>query len=312
MFVGFLTQETQRTQVTQKTHSLESKMNNKDFSQDSEDYLRIEKAIEFIAGNFKSRPSLDQMAESVHLSKYHFNRLFKRWAGISPTQFLQFLTLEYTKQKLTESRSLLDASLEAGLSGSGRLHDLFVTFDAMTPGEFKQKGAGLKIEYGVNCTPFGDCLLAITDRGICYLAFVDNENKTWELNRLHQIWPKAMFIENQDSTGSVMNRVFSLPHTETSRPFHLLLKGTNFQVNVWQSLLTIPRGSMVSYQDIAAYIGRPKAVRAVANAIAINPVGYLIPCHRVIAKTGKIHKYRWGTERKMAIIGWEAAVTGQI
>ncbi len=285
-------------------------MNDKDFSQQSEDYQRIEKAIRFVEENMKSQPTLDQIADSVHLSKYHFNRLFKRWAGISPIQFLQFLTLEYTKQKLADSRSILDTSLDAGLSGPGRLHDLFVTFEAMTPGEFKQMGAGLKIKYGFQPTPFGECLLAMTDRGICHLGFVDGDNRSMALSQLRQIWPKAALVENRVGIGSMVKRIFSAGTYRDSHPFHLHLKGTNFQVNVWRALLTIPVGKVVSYQDIAAYIGHPKAFRAVANAIAINPVGYLIPCHRVIAKSGKIHRYRWGTARKKVVLGWEAAETG--
>jgi AraC family transcriptional regulator of adaptative response/methylated-DNA-[protein]-cysteine methyltransferase len=289
---------------------MEDEMNLIDFSQQSEDYQRIEKAIRFVEDNFKSQPTLDQIAESVHLSKYHFNRIFKRWAGISPIQFLQFLTLEYTKRKLADSRSLLDTSLDAGLSGPSRLHDLFVTFEAMTPGEFKRMGAGLKINYGFSYSPFGECLLAITDRGICHLGFVGGDKRSEAFDQLHQAWPGAMFVENQTRISSIADRIFSLDHTIDSRPFHLHLKGTNFQVNVWRALLTIPVGRVVSYQDIAAYIGRPKAFRAVANAIAINPVAYLIPCHRVIAKSGRIHQYRWGSSRKRAIIGWEAAGTG--
>ena len=282
-------------------------MEKKDFSQHSEDYQRIERAIRFVEANFKSQPSLDEIAESAHLSKYHFQRLFKRWAGISPVQFLQFLTLEYAKEKLSESRSLLDTSLEAGLSGPSRLHDLFLTFVAMTPGEFKQLGAGLKIEYGFHPTPFGECLLATTDRGICHLGFLNGDDQSTALNKLQQNWPGANFDENQTNTGLIVKRIFIPAHTGESRPFNLLLKGTNFQVNVWKALLTIPRGNMVSYQDVADYVGQPKAFRAVAGAIAVNPVANLIPCHRVIAKSGQIRGYRWGTARKRAILGWEAA-----
>jgi AraC family transcriptional regulator of adaptative response/methylated-DNA-[protein]-cysteine methyltransferase len=282
-------------------------MENKNFSQHSEDYKRIERAIRFVEANFKSQPSLDEIAESAYLSKYHFQRLFKRWAGISPVQFLQFLTLEYAKEKLAESRSLLDTSLDAGLSGPSRLHDLFLTFVAMTPGEFKRLGADLKIEYGLHPTPFGECLLATTNRGICHLGFPDGNDHPTALDQLQQNWPGAKLIENQANTGSIVNHIFTPTHASESRPFHLLLKGTNFQVNVWQALLTIPRGSMVSYQDMADYIGHPKAFRAVAGAIALNPVAYLIPCHRVIAKSGQIRGYRWGTARKRAILGWEAA-----
>ncbi|MBI5592616.1 MAG: bifunctional helix-turn-helix domain-containing protein/methylated-DNA--[protein]-cysteine S-methyltransferase [Deltaproteobacteria bacterium] len=282
-------------------------MNKKEISQQCHDYMRIEKAIGYVEANYKSRPTLDQIAESMHLSKYHFDRLFKRWAGISPIQFLHFLTVEHAKQKLAESRNLLDASLETGLSGPGRLHDLFVTFEAMTPGEFKQKGAGLKMEYGFHSTPFGECFLVVTDRGISHLAFVDAEDPAMVLSRFQQNWPEATLAENQARTGSMVNRIFSLDQSHESRPFHLLLKGTNFQVSVWRALLTIPMGNVVSYQDIAAYIGRPKAFRAVGSAIAVNPVGYLIPCHRVIAKSGRIHQYRWGVVRKKAILGWEAS-----
>ncbi len=282
-------------------------MNEKNFSQQSDDYRRIEKAISYLEANFKSRPALDQIAESTHLSKFHFNRLFKRWAGISPIQFLQFLTLEHAKQKLAESRSLFDTSLEAGLSGPGRLHDLFVAFEAITPGEFKQMGAGLKMEYGFHPTPFGACFLVVTDRGISHLSFVEGDDRAVALNQLQQNWPEATLAENQSRTGSMVNRIFSFDHLHETRPFHLLLKGTNFQVSVWRALLTIPSGNVVCYQDVAAYIGRPKAFRAVANAVAGNPIGYLIPCHRVIAKSGQIHQYRWGAARKKAILGWEAA-----
>ena len=282
-------------------------MNEKDFTQQSDDYRRIEKAIGYVEANFKSQPTLDQIAESTHLSKHHFDRLFKRWAGISPMQFLQFLTLEHTKQKLAESKSLLDTSLEAGLSGPGRLHDLFVTFEAITPGEFKQMGAGLKMEYGFHPTPFGGCFLVLTDRGISHLSFIDGDDHAVVLSQFQQNWPEATLAENQARTGSMVNRIFSFDHTSESRPFHLQLKGTNFQVCVWRALLTIPMGNVVCYQDIAAYIGCPKAFRAVGNAIAINPVGYLIPCHRVIAKSGRIHQYRWGAVRKKAILGWEAS-----
>jgi AraC family transcriptional regulator, regulatory protein of adaptative response / methylated-DNA-[protein]-cysteine methyltransferase len=279
-----------------------------DYSQQSEDFKRIERAIQFIEANFKSQPTLDQIAESVHLSKYHFDRLFKRWAGISPIQFLQFMTLDYTKQRLAESKSLLETSLEAGLSGPSRLHDLFVTFDAMTPGDFKRQGAGLKITYGFCESPFGDCLIAATGRGICYLGFVHEDKQSETLGQLFQTWPGSEFTENPERTRSIVNNIFGIERPENSRPLTLYLKGTNFQMNVWKALLNIPEGWAVSYQDIAAHIGSPKAFRAVANAVAINPVAYLIPCHRVIAKSGKIHQYRWGSARKKALFGWEAAM----
>lgn len=282
-------------------------MESDSYSQKSEDYQSVEKAIKFIENNFKDQPKLDEIAESVHLSKYHFDRIFKRWAGISPIQFLQFMTLDYTKKKLSESASILESALDAGLSGSGRLHDLFVTFEAMTPGEFKKQAAGIKISYGFSSSPFGDCLIATTERGICHLGFAEKDKRSEALDQLFKTWPGAAFTESSESATSKINSIFKIKKTKYSQPFNLHLKGTNFQINVWKALLNIPEGRVVSYQDIASHIGHPKAFRAVAHAVAINPVAYLIPCHRVIAKSGKIHQYRWGSARKKALIGWEAA-----
>jgi len=278
-----------------------------DFSQQSRDYRRIETAIRFLEDNFRSQPNLDQIADRVNLSKYHFSRLFKRWAGVSPIQFLQTLTLDYTKEKLSEPGSLLEVSLDAGLSGPGRLHDLFVTLEGVTPGEFKQMGAGLQIVYGYGLSPFGECLLAVTQRGICFLGFLDRGDRFQLFSQLEQTWPGAVFSENPEQIRSILKRIFGFGSAGDSKSFHLQVKGTNFQINVWQALLAIPPGRIVSYQDIAAHIGRPKAIRAAASAIAVNPVSYMIPCHRVITKSGKIHRYRWGTVRKKAILGWEAA-----
>jgi AraC family transcriptional regulator of adaptative response/methylated-DNA-[protein]-cysteine methyltransferase len=273
----------------------------------SDDFHRIEKAIRYIETHFKSQPTLGQMAESVHLSKYHFDRLFKRWAGISPIQFLQFTTLDYTKGRLADSKSLLDTALDAGLSGPGRLHDLFVTFEAMTPGDFKNQGKGLRIAYGFSHSPFGNCLLAMTERGICHLGFLEGDNRREALNTLFQTWPGAVFSERPESVEPIIKGIFNAGPITDGRPFNLVLKGTNFQINVWKALLAIPSGWVASYRDVAVYIRRPKAIRAVANAIAVNPVAFLIPCHRVIAQSGKIHQYRWGSARKRAMIGWEAA-----
>ena len=281
-----------------------------DFSQESTDFQRIEQAIRFIETNVTVQPSLDQIAEAVQLSRYHFDRLFKRWAGITPIQFLHFLTLEYTKQKLMESGSILETSLDAGLSGPGRLHDLFVTFEAMTPGDYKKRGHGLVISYGICNSPFGECLLAATKRGICYMGFITKENRADILDQLYDNWPKAVFTEDPAYACGIVHRIFSNHGKRTDSPFHLHLTGTNFQINVWKALLAIPEGALVTYRDIAAYIGHPSAVRAAAHAIAVNPVAYLIPCHRVITKSGNIHNYRWGAARKKALIGWEAAKTG--
>ncbi len=280
-----------------------------DLSHQSDNYRRIEKAIQFIEDNFRTRPNLDQIAASVHLSRHHFDRLFKRWAGVSPIQFMQYLTLDYTKQKLAECRSLLDTSLDAGLSGPGRLHDLFVTFEAMSPGEYKSQGTGLEVTYGFKDTPFGQCLLAITGRGICHLGFLEGDRRATALDPLFKKLPNAAFTENSHRISPIVAEIFSPDRSRKTSPFNLHLRGTNFQINVWKALLRIPEGWVVSYRDIAAYIGQPKAFRAVANAVALNPVGYLIPCHRVIAKSGKIHQYHWGSARKKALIGWEAALT---
>jgi AraC family transcriptional regulator of adaptative response/methylated-DNA-[protein]-cysteine methyltransferase len=275
------------------------------FTQQAEDYQVVEQAIRFLEEHFRQQPGLDEIAGSVHLSKYHFQRLFKRWAGISPTQFLHFLTVEYAKERLRESQSVLDATLGAGLSSASRLHDLFVTHEAVSPGEYRREGAGLRIAYGFHDSPFGRSLVATTTRGICALQFVQEGDRAAALEVLASRWPQAAFVEEPRETAPLVERIFSVSG-EPERPFHLLLKGTNFQVRVWQALLAIPPGAMVSYQDAAAYIGQPKASRAVGRAVAENPVAYLIPCHRVITRSGEAHRYRWGTARKKAMLGWEA------
>jgi AraC family transcriptional regulator of adaptative response/methylated-DNA-[protein]-cysteine methyltransferase len=276
-------------------------------NQQATDYQRVEQAIQYLEDNFRRQPSLDEIAAHVHLSKYHFQRLFKGWAGVSPTQYLHFLTVEYAKEQLAKSHSVYDASLDSGLSGGGRLHDLFVTFEAVTPGEYKQQGEGLDIIYGFHETPFGGCLIATTGRGICALRFVAPDGQEAVLAELRNEWPLAGFEEDAAVTEPLSKRIFSAPNNGHKRPMHLLLKGTNFQVQVWRALLDISPGMMVSYQDVADHIGRPQAVRAAAGAVAKNPIGYLIPCHRVINKNGRIHRYRWGSARKKAMLGWEAA-----
>lgn len=279
------------------------------FTQASRDYYRIARALSLIDERFLEHPSLNELAAELYMSKYHFQRIFKRWVGISPSQFMQYLTLEYTKGVLDESRSLLDAAYSGGLSGPGRLHDLFVTFEAVTPGEYKKHGSNLLIRWGIHDTPFGRCLLGLTDRGICHLEFT--EPNTDDLSYMRQKWPLSRFLRDQDRTAPVIEAVFSYQPENSNQPFHLHIKGTNFQINVWKALLNIPAGRMLSYQDVARICGIPSGVRAVGQAISRNPVSFLIPCHRVISSRGEFHGYRWGLERKMALAGWEASRTGR-
>ena len=273
----------------------------------AEDYRRIEKAIEFLAENYHLQPSLDEVARSVNLSEFHFQRLFRRWAGISPKRLVQFLTLEHAKQMLEESRSVLDAAYDAGLSSPSRLHDLFVTAEAMTPGEFKAKGAGLEISYGFHPSPFGECLLAVAERGICGLGFVGEGGRKQTLEDFKRRWPAAQFQENPEKTGSYIRGIFIAKKRNGSHPLKLLLMGTNFQIKVWEALLRIPPGSVACYEDLARQVGKPSAARAVGSAVGRNPISFLIPCHRAIRKMGITGDYHWGAARKKAILAWEAA-----
>ena len=284
-------------------------MSQKDLKQESFDYQRIEQAISFLQSNHTQQPDLREVARSVHLSEYHFQRLFTRWAGISPKKFLQYLTLEHAKRILKESRSVLDATYESGLSGPGRLHDLFVAIEAMTPGEFKSDGGGLMIHYGFHPTPFGECLLAVTGRGICGLSFVPGGKRRHVLKELRERWKGAALLEAPGTTQPFVHRLFCKSKERQRKPVQLLVKGTNFQIKVWEALLKIPEGSVISYEDLARAIGKPTASRAVGNAVARNPIAYIVPCHRVIKQAGVIGNYHWGMERKKALLGWEWAQT---
>ena len=276
------------------------------FSQTAIDYERIEKAIQFLSENFHSQPSLKEISAKIHVSEYHFQRLFSRWVGISPKRFLQFLTKEYAKALLEKSINLLDVTYESGLTSPGRLHDLFVTCEAVTPGEYKAKGAGLEIAYGYHATPFGECMLAKTDRGICGLSFVQNDDRQSVFASLAHKWQNAKLIENPDVTRPLIKRIFNPSEEKDSTTLHLVLSGTNFQIKVWEALIKIPMGAVVSYEDVAAHIGMPKASRAVGNAVGNNPVSFVIPCHRVIRKTAEFGNYGGGVARKLMILGWEA------
>ena len=282
------------------------------------DYQRIEASIQFLEAHYRDEPSLRDIAGSADLSPFHFERLFKRWAGTTPKRFVQCLRVEHAKSLLEHSRNLLDVSWDIGLSSPSRLHDLFCSIEAVTPGEYKSGGDGLKIRHGIYATPFGDCLIATTERGICHFAFCDAVDETGprrsgrgdhacELRALQDTWPRAQLEPDGGASEALIARLFDSAAATHESPFHLLVKGTNFQLQVWRALISIPPGCVVSYQDVANQIGRSDAVRAVAGAIAANSIGYLIPCHRVLRSTGALAGYRWGRERKRALLAWESA-----
>lgn len=272
----------------------------------SDDYQMVEQAIAYLENNARRQPDLTELAQALHVSESHLQRLFRRWAGVSPKRFLQYLTLGYAKSLLEESRSLLDVAYQAGLSGSGRLHDLFVTLEAVTPGEYRRGGEGIVIRYGTHPSPFGSCLLAATDRGICRLDFLQGDGAVPILAALQRDWPGARLEHDEAFTAPLAERAFR-PPDGFKAPLVLYVRGTNFQIQVWQALLRIPVGQVLSYEDVAARVGRPTASRAVGNAVGNNPVGYLIPCHRVIRKTGRFGNYGGGPLRKRAMLGWEMA-----
>ncbi|MFZ5967723.1 MAG: methylated-DNA--[protein]-cysteine S-methyltransferase [Bacillota bacterium] len=271
-----------------------------------EDYFLVEKAIKYIEANYKQQPRLEEIAQHLHLSQYHFQRVFTRWAGISPSKFLQYVTMSHAKKLLSESRSILDVSDQVGLSSTSRLYDLFVNFDAITPGEYKQSGEGLEIIYGFHPTLFGECLIAVTERGICALSFIGDQDKQEVLEDLKRQWDRSRLTHHQEKTQNIIQRIFH-PEQNRNEKLKILLKGTNFRIKVWEALLNVAFGKLVSYKDIALMIGKPTASRAVGNAIGKNPIAYVIPCHRVIRDIGIIHNYRWSSTRKKIIIGWEAS-----
>lgn len=267
------------------------------------DYQRIEKAIRYLHEHAHEQPSLDELAKQVHLSPFHFQRMFTAWAGVSPKKFLQYISVEYAKTLLQQNHSLLHTSLETGLSGSGRLHDLFIQLEGMTPGEYKQGGAGLTIRYNDMETLFGHAMIASTGRGICHLSFIHNRDEG--LAELRSKFPNATLLEGQDKHMEDVKRYMQGDSGPLSCTLHV--KGTPFQLKVWECLLKIPSGDCNTYAGIATGIGHMKAARAVGSAVGSNPVAYLVPCHRVIRATGIIGEYHWGTARKQAMLGWEAA-----
>jgi len=265
----------------------------------SENYKKIEKAINYIDKNFKEQPSLEEIAEHINMSKYHFSRVFKEYVGVTPIQFLQTLTLNYAKEHLKESKSILDSSLDVGLSSTSRLHDLFVNIIGVTPKQYKEAGLDVEITYGYGSTPFGEALIAFTKRGICYLGFIDN-NEEAVFARFMEVWEKATLKRDDEKAKEYLSDIFI-----KNKKYDLVVKGTNFQINVWRALMNIPNGLISTYQDIADKLEKPKAVRAVASAIGSNHIGFLIPCHRVIAKSGAMSGYRWGIQRKKILLAYE-------
>ncbi len=268
-------------------------------------YPLIEQAIRYIDAHRHEQPDLTTLARALGLSPYHLQRVFQEWVGVSPKKFMQYLTLQHARQQLQKARSVLDAAYDTGLSGPGRLHDLFVQIQSITPGEYRRACAGIKIYYGKFDSPFGDCMLAATSRGVCFMGFYAPEEKETFMDDMRQRFPLAVFIADPAQTAPYFERIFERRYK--NKRIELFLKGTPFQLQVWEALLRIPEGLVCSYGDIARMIGKPKAGRAVGHAVGQNPVSYLIPCHRVIRSMGISGDYHWGAARKKALLAWEAA-----
>lgn len=272
--------------------------------QNNINFERITQAISYLKDNFKEQPNLDEVANRIHLSPFHFQKLFTDWAGVSPKKFVQYLSIEHAKKLLADTSStLFDTALQTGLSGTGRLHDLFVTIEGMTPGEYKNGGENLSISYSFSATPFGTILAASTAKGICHLAFADNQSDA--LFALQKKFPNANYTETIDGFQAEALNAFTNGTSADAIKLHL--KGTPFQLKVWEALLSIPIGNLITYGGIAQMVNSPKASRAVGSAVGDNPVAFIIPCHRVIQSTGVMGNYHWGSNRKAAMIGWESA-----
>ncbi len=269
------------------------------------DYERVRRIIAFISERWREQPSLEDIAEAVGLSTTHVHHLFRRWAGLTPKAFLQAITLDNAKALLASSASVLDATYEVGLSGPGRLHDLFVTHEAMTPGDFKAKGAGVTMRFGFHPSPFGEAILVATDRGLAGLGFVDDGDRAAALADMQGRWPKASYVEDADKTAPLARRIFDPGRWQAEQPLRVVLIGTDFEVRVWQTLLRIPLGRATTYSDIATRIGKPSASRAVGAAVGKNPISFVVPCHRVLGRSGALTGYHWGLTRKQAMLGWE-------
>jgi AraC family transcriptional regulator of adaptative response/methylated-DNA-[protein]-cysteine methyltransferase len=278
----------------------------------SPDYAHIRRAIAYLTRSWTAQPSLEDLAAHLELSPAHCQKLFKRWCGLSPKEFVQAITVEHARGLLEGSSSVLDAAYQVGLSGSSRLHDLFVSHEAMTPGDYKRRGEGLEMAYGFHASPFGEALMIATERGVAGLAFVDEDKgqtRAEALADMTQRWPRARFVEAADKTAKLARQVFNPAAWSKDRPIRLIMIGTDFEVRVWETLLKIPMGRAVSYTDIARHLGQPTASRAVGSAVGRNPISFVVPCHRVLRGDGSLGGYHWGLTRKRALIGWE---TGRI
>lgn len=276
------------------------------------DYDQVRRAIAFLSATWEDQPDLDRLAGHLGVSPAHCQKLFKRWCGLSPKEFVQAITVDHARNLLSGSASVLDCAHEVGLSGSGRLHDLFVDHEAMTPGDYKRRGAGIEIAWGFHPSPFGDALVMATPRGIAGLAFVDEDagqTRAEALADMTRRWPLAVFREDEAATAPLAHRVFDPTEWNPERPVRLVMIGTDFEIRVWETLLKIPMGRAVSYTDIARHIGAPSASRAVGTAVGRNPISFVVPCHRVLRGDGSLGGYHWGLTRKRALIGWE---TGQV
>jgi AraC family transcriptional regulator of adaptative response/methylated-DNA-[protein]-cysteine methyltransferase len=271
------------------------------------DYERVRRIIAFISERWRDQPSLEAIAEHVGLSTTHVHHLFRRWCGLTPKAFLQAITLDNAKALLADSASVLDATYEVGLSGPGRLHDLFVTHEAMTPGDFKTGAAGLTMRFGFHASPFGEAIVVATERGLAGLGFVDDGDRGAALADMKKRWLKAEYVEDQEATAPLARRVFDPLAWHKDQPLRVVLIGTDFEVRVWQTLLRIPLGRATTYSEIASRIGKPSASRAVGAAVGKNPISFVVPCHRVLGRSGALTGYHWGLTRKQAILGWEAA-----
>ncbi|MDF2190182.1 methylated-DNA--[protein]-cysteine S-methyltransferase [Paraflavitalea sp. CAU 1676] len=271
-------------------------------------YQQIARAIDYLYENFRMQPGLEEVAAQVNMSAFHFQRMFTEWAGISPKRFLQFLTTDYLKHRITGFDNLLDAADAAGLSSQSRVYDLFVNLEAVTPQEYKEKGSGILIEYGFHNTPFGECIIGVTGRGICHLSFLQEGNRSAAIEELEAAWERAQVRENSRNTELMASAIFHRKPGEQEK-LSVLVKGTNFQVKVWNALLEVPYGAVSTYQSLAKHIEQPNALQAVGSAVGANPIAYLIPCHRIIRKNLIIGEYHWGTERKKAMLGWEMSKT---